>query len=188
MSKVWCEFESIETLNTLVGQRLQFYITSFTGYVKENVDVGRGQHRFCLFRPLHNAYAVRIEVFAETGIEELFRAGHAVKVKMDNVDRAAADRDRVRFGKGIRRTLDVPGMSGGMQQRAGEGGFSRPEVSMQIDRKTGRERARQRSAERRGTGFIIQVGLKMLHLVKWLYSCQLHRCSNRPSNLHVHPR
>jgi hypothetical protein len=56
----------------------------------------------------------------------------------------------------------------GMQKRAGEGGFTRSEVAMQINRKAGRKRAGQRRAERGSAGFIIEVGFKMLHLVKWL--------------------
>jgi hypothetical protein len=62
----------------------------------------------------------------------------------------------------------MAGMPGGMQQRAGEGRFTRSEVAMQINREAGRKCASQRRSERSGAGFIIEVGFKMLHLVKWL--------------------
>jgi hypothetical protein len=166
MSKIWCEIQSIETFKTLVGQRLQFYITALACDAEENTDIRRGQHGFRFFRPLDDAYAMLAEMFAEPCLEEFFRASHSVQVKMNDVDRAAADDNRIRLGQGIGRTPDVAGMPCGMQQGAGEGGFPGAEVAVKINREARRKGSGQRGAESGGAGFVIQVGLKVLHLVK----------------------
>jgi hypothetical protein len=104
-----------------------------------------------------------VEVFAEAGVEEFLRAGHAVQVEMDDVDGAAIQLDGVRFGQGVGRALDRALVAGRVQQGAREGGLAGAEVAVQVDRQAGRQRARQRRAQGGGAGFVVEVGCKVLH-------------------------
>ena len=110
-------------------------------------------------------------MLAESGIEEFLRAGEPVEVEMDDFHYAFAEPDRVWLGKRISRALDVALMAGGMQHRAGERGLAGAEVAVQVDRQPGSQRTRQRRPEGRGAGFVMQMSLEVLHLVKWLLWC-----------------
>jgi hypothetical protein len=57
-------------------------------------------------------------------------------------------------------------MTGRMQQRARQRGFSGAEVAVQINYQAWHQHARQRGTQGSGAGFIVQVSFKMPHLVK----------------------
>lgn len=62
----------------------------------------------------------------------------------------------------------MPGVAGGMQHGAGKRGLAGAEVAVQVNGETGRKRMRERGAERRRAFFVMEPGLEMPHLVKWL--------------------
>ena len=57
-------------------------------------------------------------MIAETGIEEFFRAFHAIQVEVKQLDRLATERERVGLAQCVGRTFDMALVAGGMQQRA----------------------------------------------------------------------
>ena len=110
------------------------------------------------------------EMLAKAGIEKLLRTGKPVQVEMDDLDRTIADGNGIGLGQGIGRTPDVAGMPCSMQHRARQRGLARAEVAMQVERQPGFEHTGKGGAERGRAGFIMEVSLEVLHLVKWILS------------------
>ena len=89
---------------------------------------------------------------------------------MDDLDRSAGEQDAVGFREGVGRALDVAVVAGGMQHGARQRGFPRAEIAVQMNGQAGSQRMRKRCADGQGTGFVMELGLEMPHLVKWLLS------------------
>ena len=54
-------------------------------------------------------------------------------------------------------------VAGRVQEGAREGGLAGAQVAVQVDRHAGQQGARQRSAQGGGTGFVVEMGFKVLH-------------------------
>ena len=119
-------------------------------------------------------------MFAKAGVQKFLGAFHPVQVEVVQLDRRAGQRQRVRFAQRIGRALHVPGVAGGVHQRACQRGLACTEIAMQIDRQAGGERTSQRRAQGDGAGFFMQQKIQVsAHRIEWIFP-QTELCDKIP--------
>jgi epoxyqueuosine reductase len=160
--------ESVETFNTQVGKRFQFYLTPLAGNGQMQCYIGSLQHCSRFLRPLDDADLSAIEFIAKSGVEKFIRAAETVEIEVPYRERFAADGDDIRFDQRVGRALHMAFVPGRVQQGARDGGLAGAELAVQKNHQARRQRARQCGAQCQGAGFIMQEGFEMLHRLESL--------------------
>lgn len=99
------------------------------GNPQDDLQIGRGKEGHCPFGPFDQTDAIAFETLVEAGLKKLFCMGESIKIKVIY----GYSRIFIRFDQGVGRALDPAAVTQTPQEPAGERGFPRAQVSLQIN-------------------------------------------------------